>query len=146
LAVDRPGRPVIVRVALLLALISVGEDAEAELGIFVEDLALGHVVADVPGDEGVVFENVLDDLADFLAAGGARICGESLLTGSRELLQSPAHCVDLLRVFSSTVSSLTPAREGRRAGAVLATRRWVCRRGAPPRRSRSSPRSRVRAA
>src|SRR5262249_48254209 len=68
LPVDRPGRTVIVRIALLLALVRVGEDTEAELRILVEDLALGHVVSDVPGDERVVLEDLLHDLAHLLPA------------------------------------------------------------------------------
>src|SRR5438067_12656808 len=44
LAVNRPGRAVIVRVAVLGALINVAEDAEAELGILAQHLALGDVV------------------------------------------------------------------------------------------------------
>ena len=35
----------IVRLTLLGALVGMGEDAEAELGVFVEDLALGDIVA-----------------------------------------------------------------------------------------------------
>ena len=63
----------VVRIALLLAAVDVGEDAEAELRIFVEDLALGDVVADVPADERLVLENLLDDLAHLLAARGAGV-------------------------------------------------------------------------
>src|SRR5262245_57978328 len=59
LAVDRPRRPVIVRIALAGAAVDVAEDAEAEPRVGVEDLALGHVVAQVPGDERVVLQHVL---------------------------------------------------------------------------------------
>jgi hypothetical protein len=87
---------VVVRIALLLALVDVSQDAEAELRIFVEDLAFGDLVADVRGDERLVRENVLDDRAHFLATGGAGIVRERALTGGRELLESPAHRDDLL--------------------------------------------------
>jgi hypothetical protein len=44
-----------------------GEDAEAELGVFVKDLALGDIVAEMLGNEGLVHEDFLDDCADLLA-------------------------------------------------------------------------------
>ena len=47
LAVDRPGRAVIVRIAVLGALVDVAEDAEIEFRILVQHLALGHVVREV---------------------------------------------------------------------------------------------------
>src|SRR5262245_4337333 len=47
LPVDRPGWAVIVRLTLLGACVVVRQDAEAEHRIFVEDLALRHLVSDV---------------------------------------------------------------------------------------------------
>ncbi len=81
----------IVRVTLLGALVDVGENAEAELRVLVKDLALGPVVADLLGDERLVLQDVLDDLAHLLSAPGAGIVREGALTGGRELLQRPAH-------------------------------------------------------
>src|SRR2546428_379469 len=91
LTVDRPGRTVVVRIALFGVLVDVGEDAEAELRVLVENLALGHVVADMSGEERLVLQDIVDDLAHLLPAPGAGIVREGALTGGRELLQRPAH-------------------------------------------------------
>src|SRR5207249_1078376 len=127
LAVDRPRRPVIVRVALFDAVVHVGEDAEAELRIFVEDLALWHVVADVCGDERVVLQDVLDDLADLLAPRRPGLLGERALTGGAELLQSPAHRVTSSVVRISPYCAPRPAgpqiSDLRRGSCALARRR-----------------------
>ena len=63
----------VVRLALPRALIDVAEDAEPELRILVEDLALGHAVVEMGADEILVLEHVLDERADFLAALDPRI-------------------------------------------------------------------------
>ena len=97
----------VVGIALLLAVVDVSENAEAEPRVFVEDLALGHVVSDVLGDERVVLENLLEDLGHLLPARGSRVLRESLLTSGRELLQGPAHRVDLLDVSSTSLPNIT---------------------------------------
>src|SRR5918996_409288 len=93
LAVDRPRWPVIVRRALLRVPVVVGEDAEAERGILVEDLALGHVVAEVARDERLVPQHLLDDADHLLAPVGSRVAGEDLTTLGGELLEGPGHGV-----------------------------------------------------
>jgi hypothetical protein len=75
----------------------VGEDAEAERGIFVEDLALGHVVAEMAGDERAVLQHILDDAADLLTAGRPRITLEKTMTLRGELLEGQAHGRNLRR-------------------------------------------------
>src|SRR5262249_1527395 len=104
--------------------VDMGEDAEAELGILVENLALRHVVAHVLGDERLVLEDLLDDLADLLASGRSRPFRERALAGGAELLASPAHDVTswVCRLFSP------------RGGAVRGAPRGACRRAARPRR------------
>ena len=52
------------------------EDAEAEFRIFVQYLALGRVVVEVGLDEIFIDERLLQDLADFFAAGRAGLCIE----------------------------------------------------------------------
>src|SRR6186713_1276843 len=91
LAVDRPGGAVIVRVRLLRAAVHVGEDAEPERGVLVEDFPLGNVVAEVLGDEGLVLEHVLDDGAHLLAPVRTGIGFENGATGRRELLEGIGH-------------------------------------------------------
>src|ERR1051326_8657363 len=91
LAVDRPRMRVVVRLALLRAVIVVREDAEAELGIFEEDLALRHVVADVLRDERIVLQHVLDDVADSLPSGRARLGLDRIVHFLGEPLQCVAH-------------------------------------------------------
>ena len=61
------------RLAVLGALVGVGEDAEAELGILVDDLPLGCAGTEMLGDEGVVLERLLDEGADLRAAARAGI-------------------------------------------------------------------------
>src|ERR1044071_4251240 len=75
LTVDRPRGAVIVRRALLRSRVRVGEDAEAELGILVQDLPLRHVVTEMLGDERRVLQDVLEERADLLAAGGTGLGG-----------------------------------------------------------------------
>ncbi len=59
LAINCPIGTMIVWTALLSALVYMGEDAEAELRVFIEDLALRNVVAKVSGDELLVFQHIL---------------------------------------------------------------------------------------
>src|SRR5580704_12242462 len=91
LAIDRPGRPVIVRVALPRASVNVGQDAEAELRVLVEDLALRHVVTQVRGDERVVLQHVLHEGAHLLAARGTGIRGQDVVGGGGERLERVSH-------------------------------------------------------
>src|SRR4030095_883603 len=91
LAVDGPRRAVIVRLALLRARVVVREDAEAERRVFVEDLPLGDVVADVLGDEGVVLQHLLNDGADLLPPGRPRGALEDAAALGCELLEGHAH-------------------------------------------------------
>ena len=49
LTIDRPGRAVVVRLALPGSLIDVAKDAEIKFRVLVEDLALGHSVVEMLG-------------------------------------------------------------------------------------------------
>src|SRR5215469_1154550 len=68
LAVDRPARPMIVRLAVARTVIDMAKNAEPQFRILVEDLPLGHIVAEVSGDKGIVSQDVLDDRTYFLPA------------------------------------------------------------------------------
>ena len=91
LAVDRPVLAVIVRLALLGSVIDVGEDAEAELRIFVEDLALRHVVAEMLGDERAVGQHLAQQRADLVAALRIVFRGEDAVGGGGERLEGVGH-------------------------------------------------------
>src|SRR5262249_39913631 len=54
LAVDRPGRPVIMRLARARVMIGVSADAEAELRVLVDDVALAGTGPEMRGDESRV--------------------------------------------------------------------------------------------
>src|SRR5262249_17923030 len=105
LPVDRPGRAVIVRLAFLGAVVDVGEYAEAELRVFVENLPLRHVVAEMPGHEAVALQQVLDERAHFLAPFATGILREDAVTPVGELLEAIAHGSNLLCSVWSVRSS-----------------------------------------
>ena len=69
----------IMRIGFARFAIHMGADAEAQLGIFVDHLAVGGVVVDVGRDELFVFERLLYQIADFLPAGSARVGFENAL-------------------------------------------------------------------
>ena len=87
LAVDRPGWAVIVRLAFLRSPIDVGENAETEVRVFVEDLALWPVVTEVSGDEGLVLQDILDEGTHPRSTPGTRIRREDAMTFGREPLE-----------------------------------------------------------
>src|SRR4029453_1759751 len=111
LAVDGPGRAVVVRIALLGACVDVGEDAEAELRVFVEDLALGRPVAEMGVREGLVLEDVLDEGAYLLPPLRARIGFQYAAAGGGELLEGLSHGVILLgRTLACRAASVQDQR------------------------------------
>ena len=79
------------RIALLGALVDVGEDAESQLRILVQDLALGPVVAEVGGDERLVLEDFLQQRAHLLPPRAGGVFGEDAMTGGRESFERVAH-------------------------------------------------------
>ena len=81
----------IVRLALLRALVDMAEDAEAELRILEEDLPLGPVVGQVLGDEIRIGAGPADQLADLLAAFRTGIRGENAVRFGRKFLESERH-------------------------------------------------------
>src|SRR3989449_2569193 len=91
LAVDRPVLAVIVRLALLRPVVDVGQDAEAELRVLVDDLALRHVVAQVPGDEGLVRQHLAEQRADLFTALRIGLGGEDAMGGGGEVLERVRH-------------------------------------------------------
>ena len=81
LTVDRPTRPMIVRRAVLRALIDMGENAETEVGVLVKDSPLsGPIGTDILRYEAWIRTSAFRVFADQLATGGAgilqqRLCG-----------------------------------------------------------------------
>ena len=92
LAVDRPGRAVIVRRRSVRFVVDVGEHLEAELGILVQDFhAARLVVAAIFGDEVGIGEQALEIAAHLFAAGRARIAGERGFAIGDELVEVVGH-------------------------------------------------------
>ncbi len=81
----------VVRLALLGALIGMGEDAESELGVLIDDLPLGRAGAEVLGDESLVLERLLDEGAPPCPAGWTGIALEDAVALVRKLLERVAH-------------------------------------------------------
>src|SRR5678815_5365041 len=78
------------------ALVDVGENAEAELGILVQDLPLRPVIDEVRLREGRVEQDVPDYRTDLLAALGAAVRRQDVTTRRRELLERISHAMSLL--------------------------------------------------
>jgi hypothetical protein len=78
-------------VAVLGPVVNVSEDAKPELGIFVQDFALGYIVAEMRFDEIVVFEHVFDQGAYLLAPLDTRILFEDPVTLGRKLIETISH-------------------------------------------------------
>ena len=95
LPVDGPRRPVVVRRARLGAAVVVRQDAELELWIFVQDLALRRPVVQVLFHELAVLQHFLQQRADLGAARGPRLGGENVMTGSSKLFERVSHAVVL---------------------------------------------------
>jgi hypothetical protein len=91
LTIDRPARTMIVWLALSSAVVDMAKDAEPEFRILVEDLPLRNVVTEMSGDECIVLQHLLDERADFLAAGNSEIVRQDTMTCVRELIESVTH-------------------------------------------------------
>ena len=81
------------RLALVGAVVDVAEDAEAELGIFVQYLARRHVVAEIRGDEFVILQYIADQRAYLLAPFDTRVLLENAVTLRRELFEAVSHFI-----------------------------------------------------
>jgi hypothetical protein len=81
----------IVRLAVSGAVIDVTQNAETEFGILIEDLTFGYIVTKVSGDKSIVFQDILDQRANLLAALSARIGGQYAVTFSGKLIECVAH-------------------------------------------------------
>src|SRR5947208_1896492 len=136
LTVDRPGRAVIVRLAFLGALIDMAEDAEAELGILVENLPLRPVLRQVLTDELRIGARLLDESADLFAALGPGLGGEDAVTIGGELFECIGHRLIPLRLdrrAKCRAASLCRHRTMYKAGPVdAAGTRAVYARCSPP--------------
>ena len=92
----------IVRRAASRPLVHVGQDAEAKLGVFIENLTLWHMIAEVGGDEVVVLQHFLQERTYLLPPGRARVSFQDAMAVGSELLEvwamnrSPFQCVSWL--------------------------------------------------
>jgi hypothetical protein len=67
------------------------ENAKAEFGIFVQNLALGYIVGKRARDEYLVFERIAQQFADFLAPRRAWILIQDTVTVSGKLFERMHH-------------------------------------------------------
>src|SRR5204862_3897828 len=81
----------IVRLAFLSALVHMAEDAEAELGILVQNLPLRSVLGQVLTHELRIGARLLDESADLFAALGPGLGGEEAVTIGGELFECIGH-------------------------------------------------------
>ena len=79
------------RLAFSGTVVDMGENAEPELRILIEDLPLRNVVPEMGGYESVIFQNLLDERADFLAALDTRIVRQDAMTRILKLRESIGH-------------------------------------------------------
>src|SRR5215510_4486723 len=94
LAIDRPGRAVVMRRRDTGFVIDMGEDLEAELRVFVQHLqAARYVVAAIFLDEILVGEQTFEILADQFAPGRAGIARKGRTAIGDELVEVIGHSV-----------------------------------------------------
>ena len=101
LAVDRPRRPVVMRRRVLRSLVAVREQAEAEIRVLVEHLALRRGVVEVGVNERPVAQQLLEPHADLAAPGGARLGTQDGAALGRELLEGWRHVAIIFDSASS---------------------------------------------
>src|SRR5262249_6904869 len=93
LAVDRPGRAVVVRRRHPSLVVDMGEDLESEIRVLVEHLqAARHLLAAIGLDEGLVREQLLELQANLFPALGAAVAGENGAAIRHELIEVVGHC------------------------------------------------------
>ena len=107
----------VVRVAVLGAVVDVAEDAEAELGVLVQHFALGDVVAEMRLDKIVVLQHLLDQGAYLLASLDARILLEDPAAFRRKLLEAIPHLTNSLMASGGCDSRLNRGAIVTRSGA-----------------------------
>src|SRR3989454_799491 len=91
LAVDRPRRAVIVRRRVLRAVVRVREDAEAELGVLVKDMAFRRLVVQTCLDEAFIQQGSLEMRAELAPPGRSRILLQDIAALACELLERGGH-------------------------------------------------------
>jgi hypothetical protein len=97
----------IVRRALLGAIIDMPEDAKTEFRVFIKDLAVGTVIGQVLGDEIRVGTGLLHQLANLLAAVRTGIGGKGAVTVGRELFESISHQLIPLSDIGNRIAEVT---------------------------------------
>src|SRR6267378_2251213 len=91
LAVDRPRRAMIVRRRVLSTVVGVREDAEAELGVLVKDVAFRRLLVQAGLDEAFVQQGSLEARAELAPPGRPGILPEDVVALACELLKSGCH-------------------------------------------------------
>lgn len=83
----------IVRVAVLGAVIDIPEDTKPEFRILVQNFAFPHVIAEMHIDEILVLQHILDDGANLLTPFNARVLFEDPVALPRKLLETVSHWI-----------------------------------------------------
>jgi hypothetical protein len=81
------------------------ENAEAEFGVFIEDLAFWHIITEVRGHKILILQDFTQQRAHLLPTGRARLALEDGVTCSGELLKGichtyASHAMDVLEAIS----------------------------------------------
>ena len=108
------------------AFVAVGEDREAEVGVFVEHLALRDALGDVGADKLLVLEDVFEEVADLLAALRTGLGAEELFAFGRKLIEGALHGENLLEATRHAAGSLIRSLAGRESKSRMVVR------GKPP--------------
>src|SRR5471030_218434 len=130
LAVDRPRRAVVVRLAGARLVVDVSENLESEFGIFVECLeTLRHVVTAMRAHEIRIGEQLFKQNADLFAAFSAWIARQDGAAIGNELVEFVCHCRSPIASTSliGEISSLNLSPSARGPQVRAAMRRSRCR-------------------
>src|SRR6516164_10318054 len=101
----------------------VAEDAEAQFRVFVQHLAIGHIVAEMGRDEHVVRQHLADQRANLFAALDPGIGGEDAAAFGRKPFEAVSHIITFIwpvcRAPAPTKHDLAEQASDKRGGIEL---------------------------
>src|SRR5580704_1308284 len=116
LAVDRPGRAVVVRRRYPRLIVDVGENLEAELRVLVEHMQAARRVLAMLADKIRILQQMLELGADFLAPAGAGIARKDRTAVRYELIELIGHGVTPGRIICPSFAHRALKRQRHLAG------------------------------